>query len=118
MAKTIESDVIIIGAGISAAMVAEKLTEETDAKVVIVEAGDKIFNLEERFDRRARFLAYRENPWLGDHIRGQTGTGIQSRSMAVGGLALHWGGTTPRYSPEDFRVRSIYGVGYDWPFNL
>ena len=116
MAKTIESDVVIIGAGISAAMVAEKLTEETDAKVVIVEAGDKIFNLEERFDRRARFLAYRENPWLGDHIRGQTGTGIQSRSMAVGGLALHWGGTTPRYSPEDFRVRSIYGVGYDWPF--
>ena len=116
MAKTIESDVVIIGAGISAAMVAEKLTEETDAKVVIVEAGDKIFNLEERFDRRARFLAYRENPWPGDHIRGQTGTGIQSRSMAVGGLALHWGGTTPRYSPEDFRVRSIYGVGYDWPF--
>ena len=32
-------------------------------------------------------------------------------SMAVGGLALHWGGTTPRYSPEDFRVRSMYGIG-------
>ena len=55
MARTIESDVVIIGAGISAAMVAEKLTEETDAKIVIIEAGDKIFNLEERFDRRARF---------------------------------------------------------------
>jgi quinoprotein glucose dehydrogenase len=35
--------------------------------------------------------------------------------MAVGGLALHWGGTTPRFTPEDFRVRSLYGVGYDWP---
>ena len=35
--------------------------------------------------------------------------------MSVGGLALHWGGTSPRYSPEDFRVKSLYGIGYDWP---
>jgi quinoprotein glucose dehydrogenase len=117
MPKTIESDVVVIGAGISAAMVAEKLTEQTDAKVVVVEAGNKIFNLDERFERRERFLRYRENPWPGDHIRGQTARGIQSRSMAVGGLALHWGGTTPRYSPEDFRVRSLYGIGYDWPLS-
>jgi len=115
VARTVEGDVAIIGAGISAAMVAEKLTELTGANVVIVEAGDKIFNLNERFERRERFLKYRENPWPGDHIRGQTAHGIQSRSMAVGGLALHWGGTTPRYSPEDFRVRSLYGIGYDWP---
>ena len=115
MPKTIESDVVVIGAGISAAMVAEKLTEQTEAKVVVVEAGNKIFNLDERFERRERFLQYGENPWPGDHIRGQTARGIQSRSMAVEGLALHWGGTTPRYSPEDFRVRSLYGIGYDWP---
>ena len=37
--------------------------------------------------------------------------GIQSRSMQVGGLAMHWGGVTPRFSPEDFRVKSLYGVG-------
>jgi quinoprotein glucose dehydrogenase len=115
MARTVECDVVVIGAGISAAMVAEKLSEQTSASIVIVEAGDKIFNLDERFERRERFLKYRENPWPGDHIRGQTARGIQSRSMAVGGLALHWGGTTPRYSPEDFRVRSLYGIGYDWP---
>lgn len=115
MTRTIESDVVIIGAGISAAMVAEKLAEQTDASVVIVEAGEKIFNLDERFARRERFSSYRENPWPGDHISGQTARGIQSRTMAVGGLALHWGGTTPRYSPEDFRVRSLYGIGYDWP---
>lgn len=76
MPKTIESDVVVIGAGISAAMVAEKLTEQTDAKVVVIEAGNKIFNLDERFERRERFLRYRENPWPGDHIRGQTARGI------------------------------------------
>ncbi len=117
MARTIETDVLVIGAGISAAMVAEKLSETTDAKITVVEAGDKIFNLDERFGLRERFLSYGENPWPGDHIDGQTARGIQSRSMSVGGLALHWGGTTPRYSPEDFKVRSMYGIGHDWPIS-
>ena len=35
--------------------------------------------------------------------------------MQVGGLAMHWGGVTPRFSPEDFRVKSLFGVGHDWP---
>jgi len=117
MARNIESDVVIIGAGISAAMVAAKLSETTDAKITIVEAGNKIFNLDERFGHRQRFMDYGENPWPDDHIKGQTARGIQSRSMSVGGLALHWGGTTPRYSPEDFEVRSLYGIGHDWPIS-
>jgi quinoprotein glucose dehydrogenase len=115
MARTLETDVVILGAGISAAMVAEKLSETGTEKILVVEAGNKIFNLEERPARRERFLAYGENPWPNDHVQGQTAKGISSRTMAVGGLALHWGGTTPRYTPEDFRVRSLYGVGYDWP---
>ena len=69
----------------------------------------------ERAAHRARFVAYGENPWGRDHIEGMTADGIQSRSMQVGGLAMHWGGVTPRFSPEDFRVKSLYGVGDDWP---
>ena len=115
--RTVESDVIIIGGGISAAMVAEKLAETTSASIVVVEAGNKIFNLDERFAHRRRQLAYGENPWPGDHVPGQTGHGLQSRSMAVGGQALHWGGTTPRFTPEDFRIASMYGIGDDWPFD-
>ena len=30
-------------------------------------------------------------------------------------MAMHWGAVTPRYSPEDFRLRTLYGVGDDWP---
>src|SRR5690606_41184437 len=48
-------------------------------------------------------------------IYGQSAEGIQSRSMQVGGLAMHWGGVTPRFSPEDSRTKSLYGVGHDWP---
>ena len=113
--KTVETDVCIVGAGITAAMVAERLTEQADVKVTVIEAGNRIFNLADRYAERQRFLDYRENPWPDDHIPKMTGYGIQSRSMCVGGLGLHWGGTTPRFSPEDLRIRSMYGVGYDWP---
>ena len=37
--------------------------------------------------------------------------------MQVGGLAMHWGGVTPRFSPEDFKQRSLFGVGTDWPIS-
>jgi quinoprotein glucose dehydrogenase len=107
--------VCIIGSGISAALVAEKLSEERDVRIVVVEAGDEVVPLTHRPENRRRFLEYGENPWGVDHIDGLTADNIQSRSMLVGGLAMHWGAVTPRFSPEDFRVKSMYGVGFDWP---
>src|SRR2546427_12064584 len=35
--------------------------------------------------------------------------------MAVGGFALHWGGACNRFSEEDLRLESMYGLAYDWP---
>jgi glucose dehydrogenase len=117
MVRIIESDVCIIGAGITAAMVAEKLAEEREARIVVVEAGGHSTPFRERARMRQRELAYGDNPWIDDHIPDQSARGIMSRSMSVGGLAMHWGGTTPRFSPEDFRVRSLYGIGDDWPLS-
>ncbi len=115
MSKVIECDICIIGSGITAAMVAERLADERDVRIVVVEAGDETLPLEQRFQHRERYLAYGENPWPDDHLEDQTADDIQSRSMQVGGLAMHWGGVTPRFSPEDFRVKSLYGIGDDWP---
>lgn len=33
----------------------------------------------------------------------------------LGGTSLHWLGTTPRFCPNDFQLRTKYGVGEDWP---
>ncbi len=116
MPRVIESDVCVLGGGITAAMVSEKLSETRNSlRIVVVEAGNKMFNFNERQERRRRFLEYGENPYPNDHIRGQSARGIQSRSMCVGGLAMHWGGTTPRFTPEDFRMKSLFGAGDDWP---
>jgi choline dehydrogenase-like flavoprotein len=115
--RVVESDICIVGSGISAAMVAEKIAEERQASLVVVEAGDETDRLADRTMLRRRFLEYGESPWRKDHLDGYAVSGIQSRSMQVGGLAMHWGGVTPRFSPEDFKVRSLYGVGHDWPIS-
>jgi choline dehydrogenase-like flavoprotein len=114
----VESDVCIIGSGITAAMVAHKLGTLGRSSVVVVEAGDNVPELGKRPMLRERQRAYDENPWPGDHLDGYEVDGpLQSRSMGVGGLAMHWGGVTPRFSPEDFKLKSLYGVGHDWPIS-
>ena len=115
----VETDVCIIGSGISAAMVAERLATSQPKRlldILVLEAGDEMPPLSQRYALRDRSLRYGESPWPRDHLDGYDVEGpLQSRSMCVGGLAMHWGGVTPRFSPEDFRTRSLCGVGTDWP---
>lgn len=111
-----ECDVCIIGGGISAAMLAQKLAElRPGLSVTVIEAGRKLFDLENRMRYRQRSLEYAENPWPGDFIADQSAKGIISRTMAVGGSALHWGGTCNRFSEEDLRLKSMFGLATDWP---
>jgi glucose dehydrogenase len=116
--RVVETDICIIGSGITAAMMALKLSTSRQAKITMVEAGGPTVPLAERFGHRARWLAYGETPWPGDHIDDQDALGTAygfSPSMNLGGLAMHWGAVTPRYSPEDFHIKTLYGVGTDWP---
>ena len=117
--KTIEADILIIGSGITAALMAAKLSESTKRQITVLEAGRSTTSLADRTKARARFQAYGESPWKQDHLDDQNAYGTTwgfSPSMTVGGLAMHWGGVSPRYSPEDFTTKSMYGVGTDWPF--
>ena len=117
--KTIDADIVIVGSGITAALMAAKLAESTKRNITVLEAGRATTSLSERTKARARYLAYGESPWKQDHLDDQNAFGTTwgfSPSMTVGGLAMHWGGVSPRYSPEDFRTKSMYGVGTDWPF--
>ncbi len=114
--KTLEADICIIGGGISAAMLSLKLSElRPGLNIRIVEAGKTFFNFEKRGEHRQRKIDYDENPWPGDAIADQAAEGIISRTMALGGSALHWGGACNRFSQEDLRLRSLYGLAVDWP---
>jgi quinoprotein glucose dehydrogenase len=111
-----ETDICIIGGGITSAMLAEKLSElRPGVRIVVVEAGRSIFDVQNRGRYRDRAMQYGEHPWPGDYIEDQTADGIISMTMAVGGLALHWGGACNRFSEEDLRLKSMYGLATDWP---
>lgn len=111
-----ESDVCIIGAGITSAMLAQKLSElRPGLSITVVEAGRSIFDLENRTHYREQMLKYEQNPWPEDFIPDQWAEGQISRTMAVGGQALHWGGACNRFSEEDLRLHSMYGLYVDWP---
>ena len=117
---THSADIVIVGSGITAALMAASLAEKTTKSILVIEAGKATTPFAERVSARERWKAYGESPWKQDHLDDQNATGTTwgfSPSMHVGGLAMHWGGVSPRYSPEDFRLRSMYGVGSDWPFS-
>lgn len=118
-ASTIDADILIIGSGITAALMAARLVETTTRAITVVEAGRPSTPMADRTKARERYMAYGESPWKQDHLDDQNAFGATwgfSPSMNVGGLAMHWGGVSPRYSPEDFRLRSQFGIGDDWPF--
>ena len=111
-----ETDILIIGGGITSAMLAQKLAAlRPDRHITVVEAGRSIFDVQNRGRYRERAMLYGEHPWPGDYIEDQQAAGIISMTMAVGGLALHWGGACNRFSREDLRLKSMYGLAVDWP---
>src|SRR3954464_11062118 len=97
-------------------MLAQKLSELRPARqITIVEAGRSIFDTQNRGRYRERAMSYGEHPWHDDYIEDQQAAGIISMTMAVGGLALHWGGACNRFSVEMLRLKSMYGLAVDWP---
>lgn len=111
-----ETDVCVIGAGITAAMCVERIVElNPRLRITVVEAGRSIVDRARRTEHRRRLLDYGEHPWPDDFIEDQRAAGMISMTMAVGGQALHWGGACNRFSREDLRLDSMYGLADDWP---
>src|SRR2546428_4797707 len=100
-------------------MLAQKLSElRPGLSIIVVEAGRSIFDTQNRGRYRERAMEYGEHPWPEDYIEDQQASGIISMTMAVGGLALHWGGACNRVSEEVLRVESRDGLGIDSPVHM
>lgn len=123
-----EADVIVVGAGVAGALVADRLAR-AGLKVTILEAGDHV----DRGKAVARFRSSWQQDLLAPFVTpahapvpdGHTPDGYLDQLgpmrytalyvRAVGGTTWHWTGITPRFLPQDFEIRSRYGVGRDWP---
>jgi choline dehydrogenase-like flavoprotein len=124
----IAADVIIVGSGVSGALVAAKLAA-AGVTVAILEAGASV----ERGEAVQRYwdaaIKVPECPYPPtpqamhpisndlDYWYKQAGPDkfASTYLKVVGGTTWHWLGTCLRFVPNDFRVRSLYGHGVDWP---
>jgi choline dehydrogenase-like flavoprotein len=108
------ADVVIIGAGITGAMVAAHLAEHTSASILVIDAGRRV-PFADRTALQTRAVRYNEPWWGDDRVTSHEVVGRGTPAMIVGGQATHWGAQAPRFAREDFKVKSALGVGEDWP---
>ena len=118
-----DPDVVIVGAGASGAAVAWSLAS-AGYKVVCLEQGGWIdphalphYKLDWELHRLTDFNA---DPNVRRGVEDYPVNNTESAFAplmfnAVGGSTIHWSAHFPRYHPSDFCVRSLDGVGDDWP---
>jgi choline dehydrogenase-like flavoprotein len=130
VSDALNADVVVVGSGVAGSLIAWRLAE-AKLNVLVLEAGPRI----DRVEAFKSFLAARDknasspyppapyapapqyNAWNDYYIN----TGLDLfRGMytrGVGGSTWHWAGSVLRYRPSDFRMKSRYGVGIDWPIS-
>ncbi|MFD3275339.1 GMC family oxidoreductase [Aquirufa echingensis] len=128
-------DVVIVGSGAGGGMAAHTLTK-AGAKVCVLEAGQPfdpadpkdMTQLKWPYEslRRGASSSLRN---FGDFDAAYGGWDIEGepytrkdgtkfdwfRSRMVGGRTNHWGRISLRFGPDDFKRKSIDGLGDDWP---
>ena len=119
---------VVIGAGVAGGMVAQQAAE-AGMRVTILCDGPEVQrpDLVDRFrraDRQTMMSPYPvvshapqpQVPRTGDYLI-QKGPYPydQQYIRAVGGTTWHWAAATWRYLPNDMKLKTLYGVGRDWP---
>ncbi|MGD8328323.1 MAG: GMC family oxidoreductase [Acidobacteriota bacterium] len=130
-----EYDVCIVGSGAGGGMAAYMLTA-AGANCVMLEAGpmwdtaDDGFMFKWPYDSPRRG-ASTDAQQFGEFDAGLGGWSLDGepytvasgqsfrwfRTRMLGGRTNHWGRISLRYGPDDFRRRSLDGLGDDWPIS-
>jgi glucose dehydrogenase len=131
MADSSSADFVIVGSGIIGSLMALRLVQ-AGASVLILEAGPRVTRgeLVVRFrnsPRRSDWMSpYPPVAWAPHPIYQPQNNGYLVQAgpypytgeyiRQVGGTTWHWAAQAWRNLPNDFRIKSLYGVGVDWPF--
>ncbi len=119
------ADALVIGAGASGSIVAHHLAV-AGFSVTCLEQGGWVNASDYPGDKAAYDLLasqrFHHDPnvrrWPADYPVDVSESEVFPQMFAgVGGSTLHFGGQWPRLFPSDFRVRSLDGVGDDWPID-
>jgi choline dehydrogenase-like flavoprotein len=103
-------DLIVVGSGFGSSFFLHEFLQRQPKKVLVIEWGDH-HSLEWQVANK-RNSAIRAN-----ETYARDGGKTWNFTVGLGGGTNCWYASTPRLHPTDFKLRSTYGVGNDWPLS-
>ncbi len=130
MAEPLKADVVIVGAGVAGTMAAYRLAR-SGARVLLLDAGPRVDRDQALETFRQAPIKVPESPYPrvshapspsvldpnGYYVQAGPDVFKSTYLRLVGGTTWHWLGTTLRMLPADLRMKTLYGVGADWPLS-
>lgn len=112
-------DLVVVGTGFASSFFLKKYLSKTNSKnkkILVLEKGYFYPYAERLKVEKGLPSAYHKyaSPWE-ENIVNLNNEKVWQFTTAYGGSSNCWWGCTPRFMPNDFKLKSIYGVGQDWP---
>ena len=104
-------DVVVVGVGACGGLMLKELAD-AGMRVIGVDAGPHYNPAVDFLNDEAEMLKLL---WSGERTTSGENSINPWSGTGVGGGTLVWCGVTPRFQPDDFRIRSVDGLGHDWP---
>lgn len=112
-------DLALVGTGFASAFFLHEALRRLPAssRILVIERGRRVPHAERVANQRRPPAERKEMTPPAESLYGQR-SGVRKTwmpSATFGGGSNCWWACTPRMLPEDFQMRSRYGVGSDWP---
>ena len=107
-------EVVAVGSGFGTSFFLHRyLQRRPGARVLVLEAGGLVSGADQRREAKTH-LEWRRRGY-DEHIVNTTPEKHWKFFRGFGGGSNCWVACTPRLLPDDFRLRSAFGFGQDWP---
>ncbi|WEK21220.1 MAG: GMC oxidoreductase [Candidatus Pedobacter colombiensis] len=112
-------DLVVVGTGFASSFFLKKYLSKPGSKnkkILVLEKG-YFYPYAERLKVEkglpSKYQKY-ASPWQ-DNIVNLNEKKVWQFTTAYGGSSNCWWGCTPRFMPNDFKLKSLYGIAQDWP---
>lgn len=112
-------DLILVGTGFGSTFFLKKFLEKSPKHkhVLVLERGVFFPHSERLKKERGEASSTFNLPQSGTQFQNSNSNKLWQFDTNFGGSSNCWVGCTPRLMPNDFKIKSLYNVGQDWPLS-